>query len=158
MRRLLSLSVFALAGCGGGSVSKLPDDPDRVTVFSIDAPGLQKNDGYLTEAQKGGEILYGYPVLGKVEVADPDQRRAIVAALKDGAKGEGPTASCFQPRHVVRIEREGGVLDVVICFQCWNHQVRRADDGKALAGGRMAKDAEPILNKLLADAKVPIAP
>ena len=38
--------------------------------------------------QVQGEVLYGYPVLGKVEVADPDKRRAVIAAIKTAVRGQ----------------------------------------------------------------------
>jgi hypothetical protein len=96
MRRLLPLTVLILTGCGS-PVSRLPDDPDRVVVYSIDGPGFQKNDEVLTDAQKQGEVLYRYRVLGKIEVADPVQRRAIVAAIKAGVGHKGGWPPALSP-------------------------------------------------------------
>ena len=99
-----------------------------------------------------------FPVLGKVEITDADLRGAIVSALKQGAKTRHPMAACYKPRHVIRAEKGGRTVDVVICFECGNYRVHRAEDGKLVGGGRMSRVGEALLNKLLTDAGVPIAP
>src|SRR4051794_22331211 len=68
------------------SMADLPDDPDELTVYSIDGPA--RNNERMTSEQEKGEKLFGYPVLGSVEVTDPERRRAVVSALKDGAKSK----------------------------------------------------------------------
>jgi hypothetical protein len=49
-------------------------------------------------------------------------------------------------------------MDVVICFECGSYDIYRADNGEKSDGGSTDKDAESLLNKILTDANVPIAP
>jgi hypothetical protein len=61
-----------------------------------------------------------------------------VSALKQGAKTRDPMAACYKPRQVIRAENGGRAVDVVICFECGNYRVRRAEDGERIGGGRMS--------------------
>ncbi len=69
--------LVLLAGCRGEPAAQIPDDPDELTLFSI--------DGTETWKQPTAEPpLYGCPVLGRVEIGDPARRREIMAAVRDG--------------------------------------------------------------------------
>src|SRR5688572_21611027 len=94
---LIALSL--LAGCGGGEVGeRLPDAPDQLILYSIDPENWK-----LTPAQEKGELFHRHPVLGKVEVADPDRRRAIVVAINTAVRDKSVTqVKCFSPHHAVR--------------------------------------------------------
>src|SRR5437763_6784569 len=85
IRTFFLVAAFALsAGCGGGEAAdRLPDVPARLILYSIDGPSYFKCEGELTLEQAKGEILHGYPVLGKVEITDLEQRRAVVAGVKE---------------------------------------------------------------------------
>lgn len=163
MFRFLVLSICCglLVGCSGPDVAKrLPDDPEQLIVYSIDGPSWMKNAG-LTEEQQKGEILYAYPVLGKVEIADPEQRRAVIAAIKEATSREParPPAACFVPRHAIRIVKAGETLEMLLCFECGSYEGYR--DGKRHLGrsNRLAPDAEaaPLLDKVLTEAGVRLA-
>jgi hypothetical protein len=120
---------------------------------------------YNPETYKGppltGEVLHQHQILGKVEVTDPERRREVVRAVRgDIRAGFTVTqAKCFNPRHVLRVVKGGRKIDVVICFECNNYELY---DGEQLVttGGTpaIAGSAEPLLNKILTDAGVPLAP
>jgi hypothetical protein len=62
----LAVVVYELTGLVGPS-SPLPDDPDRLILYSLDG---MPDEHRLAEAKEFLEFLYGFPVLGKVEVTD----------------------------------------------------------------------------------------
>src|SRR5689334_1966387 len=72
--------------------------PDQLTLYSIDGrdPDRRQHLG-------SNEDYHGYPVLGKLEVADAAQRRQIMRALNEGITGSNGTSNkCFWPRHGIR--------------------------------------------------------
>jgi hypothetical protein len=153
---VLAVGALVLTGCHGGRGTQLPDDPDELTLFSIDGPTWEKQEGHLLPEQQKNGLLLGYPILGKVEITDRDQRRAVAAAVIEGTKYKGSVAACFYPRHAIRAVKAGQVIQVVICFECLRYQSYRGDQ-KAGSGG-ISGDAQPLLDKLLTDAGVPLAP
>jgi hypothetical protein len=63
--------------------------------------------------------FHGYRVLGKVVVTDTETRRGLVPAFQRGvAENQGMVAACFNPRHGIRVTRNGQRADFVICFEC----------------------------------------
>lgn len=156
----LAAGLFLLAGCRSDPLDRLPDEPDELTLLSLDGPAVFRNDGRpFTPADGRGELLFGYPVLGKVMVTDLDHRRAVVAAVREGAKYKGSMATCFIPRHAVRTVKNGHVVNVVICYECYGYRVYTGDGTAAdVNGGPMSADGRPLLDKILTDAGVPLAP
>ena len=61
-------------------------------------------------------------------------------------------------RHVLRIVKGGRTVDVAICYQCHNYELHR--DGGPHQGltPAIGEESKPLLNKILTDAGVPIAP
>ena len=158
-RHLTPLIVFALlTGCGGGPVNQLADEPDQLTVYSLDGMEWAKKDGQLSPEQAKGELLHGIPVLGTVEVTDAKQRREIVAAVKEAVRNNTHSpAACFYPRHAVRTVKDGRVVTVVDCFQCFNYETYGEDD-KHIGRGTTSRSAQPLLTQVLTDAGVRVAP
>ncbi len=126
--------------------------PERLTLLSIDGthgPG---------KAPPNAEQFHEYPVLGKLEITEAEQRKAIMTAIERGiwTAKYGRGGGCFWPRHGIRIERDGELLDYVICFQCHNLEVYSGsvqDHGAATT-----ENAKGLLNRLLVDAGIPLAP
>jgi hypothetical protein len=157
---LALLAGFAfVAGCGGEPVNRLADEPDQLVLYSIDGPSWFKNEGELTPDQAKGEVLHGYPVLGKIEVTDPGRRREVIAAVKEAVRTNSePEHKCFIPRHAVRTVKAGVTIDVVICFQCRNYEAYRGSEKSMSGKGRISSAARPLLDQALADAGVTLAP
>lgn len=152
---LIGLSL--LAGCGRGEIGeRLPDDPDQLTLYSIDPSGKERKPG---AGQDKGELLYGYPVLGKVAVADPERRRAVTAAIKTAIRDKSVIQmKCFDPRHAVRVVKGSETIDLVICFHCHNYDGFRNDEPATKNGTpSISSSAQPLLDQLLRDAGVPLA-
>ena len=83
-----------------------------------------------------------------------------MAAVKDGIRNAPKTPKgCFMPRHVVRVAKGGKTVDLVICFQCDNYRVYRVGrDAGSTGGGRISSAGQPVLDKILRDAGIPLAP
>jgi hypothetical protein len=147
-----------LAGCSGKAVDRLRDDADQLILYSIDGPSFFKNEGQLTPEQARGEVLHGYPVLGKVEITDPEQRRAVISAVKDAVRNNTEKPStCFIPRHAIRAAKSGETVDLVICFQCRNYEGYRNGQRDGGTVG-ISSSAQELLNKTLTDVGVPLSP
>jgi hypothetical protein len=140
-------------------IFRLPDDPDQLVVYSIDGAAFWRTEGELTPELRKGELLHGYPVLGKVDVSDAAQRRQIVAAVKNAA-GRNPEtkAACFIPRHALRTVKGSETMDAVICFECHNYIVYRQANEKPRRTDVISSDTQPLLDKLFTEAGVPLGP
>ncbi|MBA4192443.1 MAG: hypothetical protein C0467_31125 [Planctomycetaceae bacterium] len=136
----------------------IPDDPDEVILFSVDGTKM-----HMPPADRGfskdQELLYDCAVLGKVVITDPALRRDAVASVKrDIRVGHSNQGKCLYFRHVLRVVKGGRSYDVVICFECHNYELHR--DGGPHVGltPPIGDESKPLLNKILSDAGVPIAP
>lgn len=131
----------------------IPRDPDELILYSID--GHMSGERVVA---KGQELLYGTPVLGRVEITDRARRREIIAAVNgDIRSGHPMQTKCFYPRHVLRVVKKGKTMDVVICFECHNYELYQ--DGRSTPGGTpsIGENSKQLLNKILTEAGVPIA-
>jgi hypothetical protein len=130
-----------------------PDRAERVALYSTDF----REEG---ERLPGtGEVVHGYPVLGKVEVTDIEQRRQLFDALKAAiAQRDVMQYRCFYPRHVLRVEQDGRVIDYVVCFQCRNYMKYVDGNTSDNLTPSIGEDVAPVFNKPLEDAQVPIVP
>lgn len=99
-------------------------------------------------------VLHGYAVLGEVRL---DGERLQAAATEFEAaidRDEGILAMCFDPRHALRVTRDGHTYDLLLCYACGRAQVYR--DGERIATLGAAGSDKP-LNRLLADAGVAVS-
>jgi hypothetical protein len=150
---VLGLSLLLLAVPAAVAADKFPDEAkaileksDRVELYSLEP----------VEA-KEGETLHGWKVLGKTVIKDKT-RKAVLDALAKGIADPGKGgAKCFDPRHAIRASHGGKSVDLVICFECgW---VYVFPDGKGQAVARVETDTifQPVFDKALKDAGVPLA-
>jgi hypothetical protein len=127
-------------------------EDDQITIYSID--GRPKT---IREESPNGEEFHGCPVLGKVEIRDSKQRRAIIDELRSAyLRRPSQALRCFIPRHAVRVVHDGRTTDFVICFQCYWFVEHTGTEQKV--GRTISRSAEPFFNKLLTDANIPLAP
>jgi hypothetical protein len=161
--KCLLICAVVLAATGVGvylwqSTGGIPDDADELILFSVDGTKLHMEPEARGFA-KDKELLYECPVLGRVEITDPALRREVIAAVKRDIRNPySPQSKCFWPRHVLRIVKGGRTDDVVICLQCHGYEVHR--DGAPRVGPtpNIGESSKPLLNTILTDAGVPIAP
>jgi hypothetical protein len=81
---------------------------------------------------------------------------AVNSAIRDASGRQG--ARCFLPRHVLRITSGGETVDVLLCFECWRYQIIREGDEQPYRRGIVSSEAQPLLDRVLAEAGVPLAP
>src|SRR5206468_2079028 len=106
---------------------------------------------------EGGEKFVGVPVLGKVEINDASKRKEIIDALNESRAQGKYVAKCFYPWHGVRVVEEGQETDYLICFECHYLQINLNGVVKS-TGEPISRHAQPVFNKVLDEAKVPIMP
>jgi hypothetical protein len=110
-----------LLGCQDAD-SKIPID--SMIVYSLDGKYEPRQGKKPTE-----EVFHDYPVLGKVDIASPKDRTAILVAVKKGiANSDGEEMKCFWPRHGVRLTQGGKTIEYLICFEC--RQLNEFVDGR----------------------------
>jgi hypothetical protein len=111
-------------------------------------------------ARPAAEKLYDFPVLGKVEVTDRQQMREILTAFRRAIHNPPTGAACFWPRHAIRVVKGGETVDAVICFECHRCMLCRGGERPKDTGRmteHMSPDPEPLFDKILTDAGVPLA-
>ena len=100
--------------------------------------------------------FHGWKILGKTTIKDAGQRRKVTDAILKGIKEGGAPAKCFIPRHGIRTKWKGKTVDLVICFQC--SQIYIYHEGVVKADWKTtSKSPQPVLNKILKDAGIPLA-
>jgi hypothetical protein len=144
--------VVSLSGCG-----KKADVPDQMTLYSID-PGRLKPEDKNASVEK----FYRWKVLGKLEISDAAERAEIFSAVKNGITEGGMRASCFDPRHGLRVVMNNQTTDYVICFACSVVAIHQSDPksqtGKTSKTVTTSSSPQPTLNKYLKQANIPLAP
>ena len=69
------------------------------------------------ERAEGAFNFHGWEAIGRTWVRDAALRKKLVAAYKAGVEeNQGFGASCFRPRHGIRVTQKGRVTDFIICF------------------------------------------
>ena len=129
--------------------------PDKLVLYS-----LEYHEDYIAKGiPETDDMFRGIPVLGKVEITEPAKMKEIITALNASkAKGKDRNvAKCFYPRHGVRVVEGGREVDHLICFEC--HYLQVYLDGILKSDGvPISQHAQPVLNRFLNEAKVPIQP
>src|SRR5262249_5043568 len=73
--------------------------------------------GYGPSAKNPPEDFHGWKVIGKTKINDPDVRRRLIAALEKGVEeNKGDSMKCFDPRHGIRVTRDGGLRHLFSVF------------------------------------------
>jgi hypothetical protein len=94
--------------------------------------------------------------LGKTVIKEAAQRKQVAKAFLETVEtSEGMHALCFNPRHAIRFTHDKKTYNIVICFECMQAQVFEGD--KPLKDLYITESAQPTFDKILSDAKVPLA-
>jgi hypothetical protein len=134
-----------------GEVATILESPDLLEVVSV-SPEPPYGPGPIP-----GPHIQRYDELGRTVVPDED-RGAVLEAIREGVRThDGSMARCFNPRHGLHAEKDGGEVDLVICFECMQIQVYGPgiDDERGYVTLGTADDARAILNRFLHAASVP---
>ena len=152
-RAWLSAVVLALGLAGCSAAAEIPAEvkaalakADSWELYSLD-PEQRKDPPKVA--------FHDWRVLGKTTVKDADTRTRLLAALEKGAKeNDGTVADCFNPRHGIRVKAGDKTIDLVICFECYQTAIYTGEE--KTGGYKTARSPQPVLNKVLTDARVPL--
>ena len=147
---LTALLLGAVAGCRGEGRTPLPppvrpvlEGSRRLEVLALDPFRISAAD----VAAGVVEQVHGYQVLARADVSDPALREEVLALVQGSiAAWAGGDAPCFNPRHGLRAERGGVVVELLLCFECSALQVYL--DGRFTAGATTTGDAVGRLNEI----------
>jgi|SRR5437773_2079470 len=155
---VIAFVILGSAGCSGQKANKLPsaaksilEKADQIELLSID-PGNRELD----EPPPKGDY-YTWKVLGKTVIEDADTHQSVISAVEQGIAESGRPASCFDPRHAIHASYNGKAVDLLICFEC--KQILVYLDGQRQDSYLLTSSSpEPVLDKVLTQANVPLAP
>ena len=102
---------------------------------------------------------FGWKVLGKTIIEDPDTRQSVISAVEQGFAewGSGTPPACFDPRHAIHASHNKKTVDILICFECTQVLVY-LDDQRQEPYLPISRSPEPVFDKVLTEAYVPLAP
>jgi hypothetical protein len=125
--------------------------PEHLVLYSIDGRDFEPG-----QEPQTAEKFHKYPVLGKIEIQSEADREVIMRAMKRSVAGGtiGQFKNCFWPRHGIRANVNGETFEFVICFECDRMHI----EGAIEASEPISDAAQPVLNKYLTKAGIPIAP
>ena len=153
---LLSLSiaiVICLSAQNTRQKNRIPD-PARTILENADQFELI-SIGHGPSPTNPENAFQGWPVLGKTTINDPNTRKRLIAALEKGVEeNKGDTMKCFNPRHGIRVTRDGKTAEFLICFQCFQAMVyvTGEKDQRVL----ITDSPAAVFNQTLQQAKVPL--
>lgn len=131
---------------------------EEFILYSIDGRDEYQKKKHESPLPKSTETFHNYPVLGKVKIDQPEERRKLIAAFGDALYWRPSIgAKCFWPRHAIHAVVKGRTVDFVICFEC-SRFIRTEITTKRNVSGLLNEDAQPVFDKPLTDAGIPIAP
>ena len=106
----------------------------------------------------------GYPILGRVRISDPSELVAVRKAVWDIDRANkawnGAIASCFSPRHCLRLNISGGTRHLMICYECSAVQIwegQNCVDILPICTGEKPVATSEALNSLLSKHSIPLA-
>jgi hypothetical protein len=129
----------------------------RRTLDKADSFDLYSLEPEVTPEQAKGEKLHDWPMLGKTTVSDPQKKKELFerldAAIAEPGKGG---AKCFQPRHAIRVDYHGDLVELLICFECgWVYVYVNGEQQHPHE--EVDRAVQPAFDDVLRDAGVPLA-
>lgn len=163
---LAAAALIGASGCAPSAEHRLAEVHDSSSYLKNKIPAtaaeiLEQADGfellslspdYQQQAAKGD--FHGYRVLGKAVVTDPETRKKLVSTFQRGvAENQGMIAACFNPRHGIRVTRNGKREDFVICFECAQVQAYGAVEAHFL----ISSSPKALFDSMLRHAGISLA-
>lgn len=98
--------------------------------------------------------LHNFEILGQSPLS-VSQRSTAVEAIDAAIAGfDNVVASCFDPRHALRIQSNGHTYDFLLCYSCHQLEIYRDDKWLESLG---AAGSPAVLNALLDSLRVPLS-
>lgn len=139
------------------AIEKFSAQDIKLILYSIDPDFRHRQIQNPANFFYGYNFGYGFPVLGKVEITSPEEKKILLSAFAKGIRGEDGTPSddcLFQPRHGLRIIYKSNTNDFAICFTCGDVAAYGFGPAKTLKTGNSSKAA---FDKILDEYKLPEA-
>jgi hypothetical protein len=150
IRWFAAVLVCVAAQTARADDNKLPDEvvkalkkADELEIYSLGGDRNVK-DGW-----------HGATVLGKTTVKK--DTGTVVSTVAKGVSEANAIAACFNPRHGIRGVHNGKTYDLLICFECGAVYVYVDGADKPAHSLMISKSPNKLLDKILTDAKVPLA-
>lgn len=100
------------------------------------------------------QTFHKYPVLGKTEIRDGNERAELLRALYKGiADSDGGVNKCFFPRHGISATLGDETVELLICFECLSIQMHPKHGKDVLT----TRSPERTFNRALEKANLPIS-
>ena len=121
MRTFLAVIALLLGACTQhtkqpevvAALEKLAESPAKMVLYSLDPYSWDRS------RPPSETAFHGYEILGRAEVTDTQEQRALLRALARGAsENDDKVAACFHPRHGLQVLQDEQPLDFTICFEC----------------------------------------
>ena len=99
--------------------------------------------------------FHRFKILGQLTIKNSRQKSALINALYKAMADGSPlgAAGCHSARHGFRGIKGGRIVDVTICFECYN--VYFYDRGERKVGGKdISRSPEKLFNQVLRSAGV----
>lgn len=149
------VALLLFAGCGGKAVPRFPESVEEALAGAAEFELLSLDP----IQEEGGPTVvdgfHGWKILGKTSIRDAASRKQVADALHAGDDRQIEMASCFWPRHGLKAEYRGRVIEIVVCFQC--SQAECYVDGAKLGDTvKVLGTAQPALDEILKAANVPL--
>lgn len=156
---ILGLLFTAASVRAADWTNKIPDSA-LTALESAQQFELLSLDPNFDPDRRPKEEFHGWRSLGRIVVNDAETRDHLVRALKKSVeerKGKG-VPKCFNPRHGIRVTRDGKTNDLVICFECLQVKTFENDKrGQDFLIGESAEFAESLFNRVLTKRRIPFA-
>lgn len=132
---------------------KILDTGERFVLLSLSPSKQEVVPGAVTNSPTT-ETFHYYPVLGKIEIRDGNERGELLRALYKGiSDSDGSVNKCFFPRHGISATLGDETVEFLICFECLSIQMH-PKHGKDVLTTRSPQRA---FNRALEKAKLPIS-
>ena len=131
-------------------------DAKEWTVYSID-PSVLRDESHQ-------DSFHGYLVLGSHRESRAPFMREVIQDLEDAAKRwTGGIVVCFNPRHGIRVSKDGKTFDLSICYECSRAHLYEGTQEVGVMHLTTDPQLEPSpekLNEILLNAgvRLPLAP
>lgn len=92
---------------------------DQFILYSLE-PYLDSHSKLADKSIHPPEQFHGHDIVGIMEITNKDERKELLHELFTCIPNRPPSmiAMCFNPRHGIRVIRDGKTVDLLICFEC----------------------------------------
>jgi hypothetical protein len=155
---LLLLTALLLKGAHGAddtfrsdqnhiaaTIQKFQASKIKLFLYSLDPNDLRIYTGKFPE--NSDKVFHRFPILGRTEITSAGEKTDLLKSFAKGIlESDGSVASCFNPRHGIRIITGTTTNDFVICFECLGVHAYNFNSDK---GFLTSSSPNKVFNKLL---------